>query len=205
MRHKAHVAHHTKGRLRIRVPSAKGDPEALEEIKRSLSPIPGVSEVTVNDAIGTITVHYDPDKHVDFHRHLSEAEGSHQEMLNMAPPPAKEAGPISEVDEAMEMLEKEAEFLSSHSHSAKIVFEGLRKFDAGLKKATNNNIDLKVLAPLSLAVYAFMELGFEAATPVWLTLGVFSFNHFVTLHTQTPTTHPAPHAQPTRPGNNGPL
>jgi len=105
----------------------------------------------------------------------------------------------------MEMLEKEAEFLSSHSHSAKIVFEGLRKFDAGLKKATNNNIDLKVLAPLSLAVYAFMELGFEAATPVWLTLGVFSFNHFVTLHTQTPTTHPAPHAQPTRPGNNGPL
>jgi hypothetical protein len=202
MRHKAHVAHHTKGRLRIRVPSAKGNPEALEEIKRSLTPITGVSEVTVNDAIGTITVKYDPDAHVDFHRHLSEAQGSHQELLHMPPPPEKEAGPISEVDEAMEMLEKEAEFLSSHSHAAKVVFEGLRRFDAGLKKATDNNIDLKVLAPLGLAVYAFMELGFEAATPVWLTLGVFSFNHFVTLHTQTPTTHPAP---PSLPRNNGPL
>ena len=182
--------------MRIRVPSAKGDPEALEEIKRSLSPIPGVSEVIVNDAIGTITVHYDPKQHIDFHRHLHEAEGSHQEMLQMSPPPSKEAGPISEVDEAMEMLEKEAEFLSSHSHSAKILFGMLRDFDAGLKKATNNNIDLKVVAPLGLAVYAFMQLGFEAATPVWLTLGVFSFNHFVTLHTQTPPTHPAP--QPKR-------
>ena len=99
----------------------------------------------------------------------------------------------------MEMLNKEAEFLSSHSHSAKVLFDMLRKFDAGLKNATDNNIDLKVLAPLGLAVYAFLELGFEAATPVWLTLGVFSFNHFVTLHTQTPTTHPAPESNPHRP------
>jgi len=89
------------------------------------------------------------------------------------------------------MLNNEAEFLSSHSHSAKMLFDMLRKFDVGLKRATDNNADLKVLAPLGLAVYAFLELGFEAATPVWLTLGVFSFNHFVTLHTQTPTTHPA--------------
>ena len=32
MRHRAQIAHHTKGRLRIRVPSAKGDPAALEAI-----------------------------------------------------------------------------------------------------------------------------------------------------------------------------
>ena len=177
--------------MRIRVPSAKGDPAALEEIKRSLSPVPGVSEVKVNATTGTVTVLYDPDQHVDFHGHLANAEGSHQETLHMsAPPPAPV---LSEVDEAVEMLEKEAEFLSSHSHSAKVLFEGLRKFDIALKKATDNNVDLKVLTPLALAVYAFMELGFEAATPVWLTLGVFSFNHFVTLHTHPPTTHPDPH------------
>jgi hypothetical protein len=188
MRHRAQVAHHSKGRLRIRVPSAKGDPAALEQIRNALAPVHGVNEVIVNEAIGSITVHYDPDCHVDFHRHLSETEGSHHEHLHIPPPPA----PVSEVDEAMEMLNKEAEFLSSHSHSAKVLFDMLRKFDAGLKKATDNNVDLKVLAPLGLAVYAFLELGFEAATPVWLTLGVFSFNHFVTLHAQTPTTHPAP-------------
>ena len=186
MRHRAQVAHHTKGRLRLRVPSAKGDTAALEEIRNSLSPIFGVREVIVNEAIGTITVHYDPNLHVDFQKHLNEAGGSHQDRLHVPPP----APPVSEVDEAMEMLEKEAEFLSSHSHSAKVLFDLLRKFDVGLKRATGNNIDLKVLAPLGLAAYAFIEMGFEAATPVWLTLGVFSFNHFVTLHTQAPTTHP---------------
>jgi hypothetical protein len=191
MRHRAHVAHHSKGRLRIRVPSAKGDPAALEEIRRTLSPVPGVSRVDVNEAIGTITVHYDPAKHVDFHGHLAHAEGSHQEMLHVAPPPPALPA-LTEVDEAMEMLEKEAAFLSSHSHAANVLFEGLRKFDIELKKATDNNLDLKVLAPLGLAIYAFLELGFEAATPVWLTLGVFSFNHFVTLHTTTPTTCPPP-------------
>jgi hypothetical protein len=188
MRHRAQIAHHSKGRLRIRVPSAKGDPAALEQIRNALAPVHGVHEVIVNEAIGTITVHYDPASHVDFQSHLSHADGSHQEHLHVPPPSA----PASEVDEAVEMLNKEAEFLSSHSHSAKALFDVIRKFDAGLKKATDNNVDLKVLAPLALAAYAFLELGFEAATPVWLTLGVFSFNHFVTLHTQTPTTHPAP-------------
>jgi hypothetical protein len=193
MRHRAHVAHHTKGRLRIRVPSAKGNAAALEEISRTLSPVPGVSEVIVNEAIGTITVLYDPARHPDFHHHLSHGEGSHQEMLQVTPPDP--APPVTEVDEAMDKLAKEAEFLSSHSHSAKVVFEMLKKVDIGLKNATDNNVDLKVLAPLGLAVYAFLELGFEAATPVWLTLGVFSFNHFVALHTQTPATSPQP-AQP---------
>jgi hypothetical protein len=108
------------------------------------------------------------------------------------------------VDEAMDRLEKEAEFLASHSHSAKALFDALRKFDVGLKKATDNNVDLKVLAPLALAAYAFVELGFEAATPVWLTLGVFSFNHFVALHTQRPTTHPGPR-KPKAPGPSNPL
>jgi len=191
MRHRAHVAHHTKGRLRIRVPSAKGNAAALEEIKRSLDPVPGVSEVTVNEAIGTVTVIYDPKRHPDFHAHLNTSEGSHQDTIQLPPAPSK-SGPVTEVDEAVEMLEKEAEFLASHSHSAKVIFESLKKLDAELKKATNNNLDLKVLTPLALAVYAFMELGLEAATPVWLTLGVFSFNHFVTLHTQMPPTHPKP-------------
>jgi hypothetical protein len=186
MRHRAQVAHHSKGRLRIRVPTAKGDAAALQKISQALAPVPGVREVSVNEAIGTITVHYDPERHVDLHRHLSEPEGSHHEALYVPPPEP----PRTEVDEALEMLEKEAQFLSSHSHSAQALFELIRKCDIELKKATDNNLDLKVLAPLGLAVYAFLELGFEAATPVWMTLGLFSSNHFVTLHTQKPTTHP---------------
>jgi hypothetical protein len=177
MRHKAQIAHHAKGRLRVRVPTAKGNPQALEEIRKSFASLTGVESVSVNAAIGTVTVIYDPDKHEDFHEHLT-GEGHHQKVVDVPAPPK-----FSEVDEVAEVLEKEAEYLSSRSHTAKALIDALKGFDRGLKKATGNQVDLKVLTPLGLAVYAFLELGFEAATPVWLTLGIFSFNHFVELHT----------------------
>jgi hypothetical protein len=186
MQHKAHIAHHAKGRLRVRVPSAKGNPKALEQIRQSLIPLSGVNEVTVNPSIGTITVNYDPKRHADFHRHLS-GEGHHKKVMSLPPPPK-----LSEIDEIAETMEREAEYLASHSHSAKAVFDFIRKCDVQLKRATDNQLDLKVITPLALAVYAFLELGFEAATPVWLTLGVFSFNHFVDLHTHTGHRQPPP-------------
>jgi len=84
------------------------------------------------------------------------------------------------------MLEREAEFLASHSHTATAVMDGVKRLDLEIKKATNNAVDLKVIGPLVLAAGAFMELGIAAATPVWLTLGLFSFNHFIELHTPHP-------------------
>jgi hypothetical protein len=189
MQHKAHIAHHVKGRLRVRVPSAKGNPKALERIRQSLLPLAGVSEVSVSPSIGTITVNYDPKRHADFRKHLA-GEGHHKSQLAIVNPPK-----LSEIDEVAETLEKEAEYLSSHSRTAKMVFDFVRSCDLQLKRATDNQIDLKVLAPLGLAVYAFVEMGIEAATPVWLTLGLFSFNHFVDLHTH----HEAKASAPRRP------
>jgi hypothetical protein len=177
MRHKAHIAHHAKGRLRVRVPSAKGNPRALEQIRQSLLPLAGVREVSVSPSIGTITINYDPKRHAEFRKHLI-GEGRHKNVMALAPPPK-----LSEIDEVAETLEKEAEYLSSHSRTAKMIFDFVRSCDLELKRATDNQVDLKVLAPLGLAVYAFVEMGIEAATPVWLTLGLFSFNHFVDLHT----------------------
>ena len=193
MPHDAHVAHHVKGRLRVRVPSAKGNPKVLEAIKRSLTPLTGVNEVVVNEAIGTITVHYDPKRHADFHKHLS-GEGHHKKMMTLPAPPV-----LSEVDEVAETLAKEAEYLSSHSHTAKFFVDLIRKCDLELKRASDNQLDLKVLAPLGLAIYAFLEMGFEASTPVWLTLGLFSFNHFVDLHTHHEVAaHTHPRRKPVR-------
>jgi hypothetical protein len=62
----------------------------------------------------------------------------------------------------------------------------VKQIDAGIKWATNNSVDLKVLLPLGLALYAFAESGTEAATPLWVTLGIFSFNSFVALHRPRP-------------------
>ena len=41
---------------------------------------------------------------------------------------------------------------------------------------------MNVLLPLGLAVYSVLELEAEMSTPLWVTLGIFSFNSFVMLH-----------------------
>jgi len=185
MRHKAHVAHHSRGRLRIRVPAAKGNAAALESIRQSLAGVSGVQEVVVNEAIGSVTIHYDPRHHPDFHAHLA-SETCPQQAVSVEAPPPK----LQDMEELDEMIEHEAAFLAQHSHSAKAIFDWANGIDGGIKRMTGNAVDLKVLAPLALAVGAFMELGITASTPIWLTLGLFSFNHFVDLHSHPITTDP---------------
>src|SRR5215469_466051 len=48
-------------------------------------------------------------------------------------------------------------------------------------KVTDNTIDLKVLVAAGLAAYAFIKVGVEASTPIWVTLALFAFNHFIEL------------------------
>jgi hypothetical protein len=161
--------------MRIRVPSAKGDPAALEEIRRAMASVGGVSEVKVNESLGTVTVLYDPGAHDELHKHLT-SDDSHQ------PVKVADCPKLSDLHEVPEMIEKEVEFLAQHSHTAQVVLQTVRQLDNGIKRASGNAVDLKVIAPLALAVGIFMELGVAAATPVWLTLGLFSFNHFIDLH-----------------------
>jgi hypothetical protein len=192
MRHPAHVAHHSRGRLRIRVPSAKGDPAALESIRQSLASVKGVQTVDVNESIGSVTVNYDPAVHPDFHEHLANEESA-QRAVSLSPPPR-----LQDMEDLDEMFENEAAFLAERSHSAKLLFDWMNGLDRGIKSMTGNAVDLKVIAPLALAVGAFMELGITAATPVWLTLGLFSFNHFVDLHSHNkPASPEAPAAEET--------
>lgn len=162
----------------MRVPSAKGNQAALEVIQRSLSGLKGVNEVEINESIGSITIHYDPRLHADFSQQLA-AGSSTQEVVSVHAPPC-----LADMKEVPEMLEREAEFLSQHSHTAKAIVDWMKALDTGIKQVTGNAVDLKVMAPLAVAVAVFMELGVAAATPVWLTLGLFSFNHFVELHSQ---------------------
>jgi hypothetical protein len=89
---------------------------------------------------------------------------------------------MQEMGSIDEMIEHETVFLAQHSHSAKILLDWTAALDRHVKRMTDNAIDLKVLAPAALAVGAFLELGVTAATPVWLTLGLFSFNHFIAIH-----------------------
>jgi cation transport ATPase len=181
MQHHADVAHHVKGRIRVRMPKNKRDHATLEKVKRSISPMHGVKSVDVNSSTGSVIVHYDANKHADFPSTLAHhAEANN--LFTLGPPP------VSEVDEMVETIEKEAEFLAEHSETARAIVEFVKGLNREVKKATNNNFDLQVLLPLGLAAYAFLGLEAEVATPLWVTLGLFSFNSFVSLHHAVPAT-----------------
>ncbi len=169
----------------MKVPAAKGDEVLLQQIRQAMGSIPGVQRVSVNPATGSVILEYDPEHHADFHLKLEDHGKEHVSV--------KRAPALTEVDEMAETLEAEAEYLAEHSHAARVVVDFCKSLDTEVKRATGNAVDLKVLVPLGLAAYTFLELGFEAATPVWLTLGLFALNHFVEMHA-----HPA--GDPSSPG-----
>jgi hypothetical protein len=178
MPHHAEIAHHVRGRIRMKIPAAKGDECLLEQIRQALAPIPGVQEITVNPSTGSVIMLYDPDAHGDFHATLHEHGAGGHIAIRRKPPKF-------EVDRTVEQLEQEAEFLAEHSRVARVLVDFGRDLDQKVKWATGNAVDLKVLVPLGLAVYTFLHIGIEAATPVWLTLGLFALNHFVEMHAHT--------------------
>ena len=47
-KHKLHIAHQVPGRVRMKIPSAKGDVAMLQEISATFGKIPGVEQVIVN-------------------------------------------------------------------------------------------------------------------------------------------------------------
>jgi hypothetical protein len=175
MTHQGRVAHHIPGRIRVSVSNARGNESILREIRDSILRAPGVECVDTNAVTGTVLVHYEPALHEHFHRRLS----AHWEQagLGTLAPPA-----ITEVDELEEKVEQEAEFLAAHSSLAHAVVNVVRRFDRTIKIATGNMLDLRVLLPLALAVWAFFKSGSKLSTPLWVTLGLSAVNSFVALH-----------------------
>jgi cation transport ATPase len=173
--YRARTAHRVRGRIRLTIHGAKGRPHALEHIKKSITPIEGVRNIETDAATGSVVVHYDPAQHHDFHEKLAK-QGSSTGAFQLDPPILGEGG------ELVYEFEEEAEFLSQHSDTARFMVDSFKSLDQAIKRATNNAVDLKVLLPLGLAVYSFLEFGVEVSTPLWVTLGIFSFNSFLVLH-----------------------
>ena len=175
---KAHVAHHIHGRLRLKVPSAKNQPAALHKIKQSIERMPTVKSVDVSSTTGSVLVHYAGHSKEDFHDQLRQVSVVEQ-TFHLVPS-------IGEAAKIVEQIEEEAQFLSDHSEAAKAIINGFSKLNQQIKRSTDNFVDLNVLVPLGLAAISFTEVGIDVSTPLWVTLGIFSFNSFVTLHTHPP-------------------
>jgi hypothetical protein len=166
------IAHQVPGRLRIKIPAGKGNPDLLKQISEVFGVLPGIEQITVNPTTGSILLHYDADRHDEFNgtfHHHCRAHGH-------------DYPPRTEIDELTQRIEDEAAYLASHSHSARAVVDFVKKVDREIKLATNNTIDLKIVFAVGIIGFTVLEVGATAATPVWVTLAIFSLNHFIEMH-----------------------
>jgi hypothetical protein len=185
MAHNAEVAHHIPGRMRVKLPRMKGRAAALDKIKQSVSKMPGVTSVDTNSTTGSVLVNYDASGFKAFQGTLAD-HAEQNDLFSFKPPE------LTEVDDIADKIEGEAEFLAEHSQLARSVLGVCKQLNEEVKRSTHNTVDLKVLVPLGLAVYAFTRQDVNMATPLWVTLGMFAFNAFVSLHSHQqaqPVTH----------------
>ena len=175
-KHHARIEHRTRGRIRLKVPHGRVNPIILEAYREAFTAIPGILSVGTKPDSGSIVIHYDPNRESEFERHFQQTSNEHLEM-------AKTARPEDEIDKLAGKIEAEAQFLAAHSNVARATVDFCKTLDRELKLATGNNLDLKIVLAVGLAAYTFLEIGGTAATPMWVTLALFSLNHFVELHT----------------------
>ena len=164
----------------MKIPAAKGNPDLLRQISETFATFPGIEQIAINPATGSVVVRYDADEHDEFHgrlqRHYDSAQGHDYRP------------PKTQIDELTNKIEAEAEYLSQHSDSARAIVDFFKSVDREIKVATNNTIDLKIVFAAAIIGFTVIEVGATAATPVWVTLAIFGLNHIIEMHT--------PHANP---------
>lgn len=179
---KLEIAHQVPGRVRMKIPAGKGNPELLRQISETFAAIPGIEEITVNPTTGSVVLHYDSERHDEFHGTLR--QHYHQGRGGNHPP-------STQIDELAQRIEDEAEFLASHSDTARACIDFVKKADREIRLATSNTIDLKILLAVGIIGVTVMEVGATAATPVWVTLTIFTLNHFLEMHARDAVAGPA--------------
>jgi hypothetical protein len=175
------IEHQVPGRVRMKIPAGKGNPELLKTVSETFAVIPGIEQVTANPATGSIVLFYDTDRHDEFHgsfRGHAEAHGAFNGANGI------NHGADTELDKLTNSIEAEAEFLASHSHTARAVVDFVKSIDREIKLATHNNLDLKIVFAVGIICLTVFEVGATAATPVWVTLAIFTVNHFIQMHEQ---------------------
>jgi hypothetical protein len=174
------IEHQVPGRVRMKIPAAKGNADLLKQISEIFGGIPGIEEITVNPTTGSVVLHYDTDRHDEFHGTFQQ----HYAALGAVHGSANGGmrGAETDLDKLTNSVETEAEFLARHSHSARAIVDFVKMLDREIKLATNNNVDLKIIFAVGVIVLTVLHVGPTAATPVWLTLAIFTVNHFIEMH-----------------------
>jgi hypothetical protein len=180
LRGKLKIVHQVPGRIRMKIPSAKGNEEQLANYKQVLSLLPGVEDIDINPVTGSIILKYDPDLNRNLHTRID----PHLEDHSHPSPPPKPRPPTNEIDAVAQKIQQEAEYLAEHSETARAFVDFCRNVDHGIKIHTKNVLDLKMLLAVGVIGFTILEVGAAAATPVWVTLTLFGLNHFIEMQTE---------------------
>jgi len=64
-----------------------------------------------------------------------------------------------------------------------VVVDFFKEVDQQIKTGSHNTVDLKIVLAVGIASITIMEVGANAATPVWVTLAMFGLNHLIAANT----------------------
>ncbi len=164
----AYVHHHLPGRLRLRIPAAKGEEGDLREISSAIARTPGINRVEYNPVIGSILVQYSDDQYKNLNALQSGLSGS--------------AVPIALHDPYPAHPQDNRHGRPRRSVAAKKVDSFFREIDHEIRLATDNEIDLKFILPFGVGILGLLALRHSSTTPLWMTLLIFAFHSFLGLH-----------------------
>jgi hypothetical protein len=169
----ARIVHQVPGRIRIKVTGVKDNGEYFAVVRQLIAELPGVESVRVNATSSSIVVAYQPSDPV-FHLHLRQSStvGAWLDLTD-------EGGLLAAMDDA---VTTGVRYLEHHSRLAESVVSTAEVLDARLRRASDGYLDLKVLLPLGVAAATSLHKARGRGTPMWMTMGVFAFNAFLTLH-----------------------
>ena len=164
----AYIAHQTPGRMRLRVPAAKGRPDLLREIVAAASSATGIQKIECNPLTGSLVIH-----HSAAPRSI-ETVGSllSGPKLRVVVEPPRPAGKHASTKRKK----------TNPSAAAQAINSFFDSLDDQVRDASNNEVDLKVLLPLAAGTFGFLAFRQKVPTPLWLTLMIFAFNSFLSLH-----------------------
>jgi copper chaperone CopZ len=170
---KVRIAHHMPGRMRLKVLGEPAEPEFFAMVKKAIASLDGVRSVRINSASSSIVIDYSPVDTI-FHFRLQD-DPDVSNWLSMQSDVALLAG----IDEA---VTTGAQYLAQHSRLAEQIVSGAERLDLKLRCASDGYLDLKLLLPLFFAAATSMRQARGRGTPMWLSLGTFAFNSFISLH-----------------------
>ncbi|MBV8773848.1 MAG: hypothetical protein JO166_16200 [Deltaproteobacteria bacterium] len=168
----AYIHHHLPGRLRLRIPAAKGEAGELQEISSAIARTPGINQVEYNPVTGSILIRYSREHYKNLRALESGLGGS--------------AAPIALNNSDHTHGASHLRHRYGRSIAARRVDSFFKQIDHEIRIATDNEVDLKFILPFGVGILGLLALRYSSTTPLWLTLMIFAFNAFLGLHAPTP-------------------